>query len=62
MQLLNLMALVMGTVHPIMTVTVKQHEVGEPIVCVVLILMMHFGPITYCEVQSTPSTFAALYP
>jgi hypothetical protein len=46
------MTRVMGTVHPIMTVTVKQHKVGEPRVCAVLILMMHCKPITCCEVQS----------
>ena len=62
MQLLNLMARVMGTVHPIMTVAVKQHQVGEPRIGAVLILMMHFEPITCCEVQPTRSTFAALSP
>jgi hypothetical protein len=51
MQLLNLMARVMGTVHPIMTVAVKQHQVGEPRIGAVRILMMHFEPITCCEVQ-----------
>ena len=39
MQLLNLMAGVMGTVHRIMTVTVEQHKVGAPIVRAVPILM-----------------------
>jgi hypothetical protein len=45
MQLLNLMAHVMGTVHRIMTVAMKQHKVGNPVVCAVPILMMDFEPI-----------------
>ena len=45
MQLLNLMARVMGTVHRIMTVAMKQHKVGNPGVCAVPILMMDFEPI-----------------
>jgi hypothetical protein len=61
MQLLNLMALVMGTVHRIMTVTVKQHKVREPMIRAVPILM-NFHPIIGGEVQSTPSTLAALDP
>jgi hypothetical protein len=46
MQLLNMMARIMGTVHRIMTVVVKQHKVGDPIVRAVPILMMDFDPIT----------------
>jgi hypothetical protein len=33
MQLLNLIARVMGTVHRIMTVAMKEHKVGDPVVC-----------------------------
>jgi hypothetical protein len=62
MQLVNLMALVMGTMHRIMTVTVEQHKVREPMIRTVPIPMMHFHPIICGEVQSTPSTFAALDP
>jgi hypothetical protein len=62
MQLLNLMALVMGTMHRIMTVTVEQHKVREPMIRAVPIPMMNFHPILSGEVQSTPSTFAALDP
>jgi hypothetical protein len=62
MQLLNLMALVMGTVHRLMTVTVKQHKVREPIIRAGPIPMMDFHPIMCGEVQSTPSTLAALDP
>jgi hypothetical protein len=62
MQLLSLMALVMGTVHRIMTVPVKQSQVREPVVRAVPILMMDFDPITTGEVQSTPSTLTALRP
>src|SRR5262249_21098357 len=62
MQLLSLMALVMGTVHRIMTVPVKQSKVREPVVRAVPILMMDFDPITAGEVQSTPFTFTALRP
>jgi hypothetical protein len=56
------MALVMGTMHRIMTVTVKQLKVGEPRVRAVPILMMHFDPVMCGEVQSTSPTFAALFP
>jgi hypothetical protein len=56
------MARVMGTVHRIMTVTVKQLKVGEPIVRAVPILMMHFEPVMCGEVQSTAPTSAALFP
>jgi hypothetical protein len=62
MQLLNLLARVMGTVHRIMTVTVKEHKVGESMVHAVRILMMDFDPITGGEIQTTSSTFAALHP
>jgi hypothetical protein len=63
MQLLSLMALVMGTVHRIMTVPVKQSQVREPVVRAVPILIrMDFDPITADEVQSTPSTLTALRP
>jgi hypothetical protein len=62
MQLLSLMALVMGTMHRIMTVTVEQHKVHEPVIRAVPIPMMNFQPIIGGEVQSTPSTCAALNP
>jgi hypothetical protein len=45
MQLLNLMARVMGTVHRIMTVAMTQPKVGNPVVCAVPIRMMDFEPI-----------------
>jgi len=60
MQLLNLMARVMGTVHRIMTVAMKQHKVGNPVVCAVPILMMDFTSILCGEIQVTPPTFPAL--
>jgi hypothetical protein len=50
MQLLNLMARVMGTVPRLMTVTVKEHKVGEAMVHAVRILMMDFDPITGGEI------------
>jgi hypothetical protein len=59
---LNLMALAMGTMHRVMTVTVKQHKVHEPVIRAVPIPMMNFHPIIGGEVQSTPSTCAALNP
>jgi hypothetical protein len=58
MQLLNLMARVMGTVHCIMTVAMKQHKVGNPVVCAVPILMMDFEPIICGKVEVTPPTFS----
>lgn len=58
----QLMAFVMGIVHRIMTVPVKQYTVREPGIRAAPILMMDFDPITDGEVQSTPSTFAALSP
>ena len=54
------MARIMGTVHRIMTVAVKQHKVGDPVVRVVPVLMMNFDPILRGEVQTTPATLAAL--
>src|SRR5262249_43349699 len=60
MQLLNLMARVMGTVHRIMTVAVKQHKVGTLVVRAVPILMMGFEPILRGKGQATPSTFTVL--
>jgi hypothetical protein len=60
MQLLNLMARVMGTVHRIMTVAMKEHKVGNPVVCAVPILMMDFEPIFCGKVQMTPPTFTVL--
>jgi len=60
MQLLNLMARVMGTVHRIMTVAVKQHKVGTLVVRAVPILMMDFEPILRGKGQATPSTFPVL--
>jgi hypothetical protein len=60
MQLLNLMARVMGTVHRIMTVAMKQHKVGNPVVCVVPILMMDFAPIIRGKGEVTPPTFTVL--
>jgi hypothetical protein len=60
MQLLNLMAHVMGTMHRIMTVAMKQHKVGNPVVCVVSILLMDFEPIIRGKVEMTPPTFTVL--
>jgi hypothetical protein len=60
MQLLNLMARVMGTVHRIMTVAMKEHKVGNPVVCAVPILMMDFEPIFCGKVQVIPPTFTVL--
>ncbi len=60
MQLLNLMTPVMGTMHGIMTMAMKEHKVGHLIVRVVPILMMDFTSILCGEIQVTPPTFPAL--
>jgi hypothetical protein len=54
------MARVMGTVHRIMTVAMKQQKVGNPVVCAVPILMMDFEPIICGKVEVTPPTLTVL--
>jgi hypothetical protein len=54
------MARVMSTVHRIMTVAVQQPKVGDPVVRVVPVLMMHFEPIIRGKVQATPPTLPVL--
>jgi hypothetical protein len=54
------MARVMGTVRRIMTVAVQQPKVGDPVVRVVPVLMMHFEPIIRGKVQAPPPTLPVL--
>src|SRR5215469_3610530 len=60
MQLLNPMALVMSTVHRIVTVAMEEGEVGEPVIGSIPIPMMHFGLVLAREVQSTLVTATLL--
>jgi len=53
MQLLNPMALVMSTVHRIVTVAMEEGQVGQPVIGPISILMMYFGLVLAREVQST---------
>jgi hypothetical protein len=53
MQLLNPMALVMSTVHHIVTVAMEEGQVGQPVIGPIPILMMYFGLVLAREVQST---------
>jgi hypothetical protein len=60
MQLLNPMALVMSTVHRIVTVAMEEGQVGQPVIGPIPIPMMHFGPVLTREVQSTMVTATLL--
>jgi hypothetical protein len=56
MQLLNPMALVMGTVHRIVTVAMEEGEVWPSVIGPIAISMMHLDLILAREVQSTMLT------
>jgi hypothetical protein len=60
MQLLNPMALVMSTVHRIVTVAMEKDQVGPSVIGPIPIPVMYFGLVLTREVQSTLVTATRL--